>query len=545
MYLREVAMRALLIILGAALISGFPQLLAQGHIAPCNGSSDHTGGICYGYATGRAAGRLAGDAHCNPLTLYQSTINTNFFDFIAEGNLTGLQPGDIVRFADHAAYVVSVGNPVGQSRVDQYSTMRNREETNLLLDDVKREFGNWTGYYRKKQVSITVRNSFDGGLVKIDGAQVNAGTYPVNWWGSLTLEVVDRQNILDPNNNTYYVRVFRGDWTTPDGTRSGLSIGITPKPSQTYTANFNKEFNITFQNSLPGASGGQIKVNGTTYTAPYVAHTLENNPPQSITGEALYQVINRIEYTFSSWSPGGSTSANTVFTPTDHTTYTANFNAKPLWPENVTAGGAVGEPVHITWTEHPHPSVTQYQIWRIIKPQGARQGDPQLLETVSRGTTSFTDYSCIITETYTHDLVSYDVRAYFSVNGSYSDPNYVSVFANSVLPKRAEDGKRSKTIVPSEYSISNFPNPFNPSTTFSYQLVEPALVRLQIFDVLGRQVAEVVNSDKPAGSHTAVWNGRDQGGALLPSGMYLYQFLATRERSNVLFRHSGKVLLTK
>jgi len=384
---------------------------------------------------------------------------------------------------------------------------------------------------------ITVQNSFGGGIVKVDGATVASGTSFTWAKGSThTIEAIDLQNFGG------YIQHF-SSWSTGAST---LAIQINVNANATYTANFLKEFNIAFQNSYPGyGNGGVINVNGAQYNSPTSSFPVRQY--NTITGGVVntYQVINRIEYTFGSWSPGGSTSANTVFTPTDHTTYTANFNAKPLWPENVTAGGAVGEPVHITWTEHPHPSVTQYQIWRIIKPQGARQGDPQLLETVSRGTTSFTDYSCIITETYTHDLVSYDVRAYFSVNGSYSDPNYVSVFANSVFPKRAEDGKRSKTIVPSEYSISNFPNPFNPSTTFSYQLVEPALVRLQIFDVLGRQVAEVVNSDKPAGSHTAVWNGRDQGGALLPSGMYLYQFLATRERSNVLFRHSGKVLLTK
>jgi hypothetical protein len=222
-------MRVLLIIVGTALLCELTPMFAQGHIAPCNGSSDHTGGICYGYAIGRAAGRFAGDSNCDPLTFYQSTINTNFFTFFSDASLAGLQAGDIVRFADHAAYVTSVGSPVGESRVDQYSTLRLREETNLRLEDVKQEFGDWSGYYRKKPVPVTVQNSFSGGVVRINGSNLSTGTYQLNWWYLHTLEAVDRQNILDPNNNTYYVRVFR-EWSTPDGPRTSISISITPMP---------------------------------------------------------------------------------------------------------------------------------------------------------------------------------------------------------------------------------------------------------------------------------------------------------------------------
>ncbi len=272
--------------------------------------------------------------------------------------------------------------------------------------------------------------------------------------------------------------------------------------------------------------------------------------PQStsfnISANTSYE-INRIVYTFSQWS-GASTSSSASLSSqsaTEHKTYTANFNAKPLWPENVAAGGYVDDPVQITWTEHPHPSVTQYQLWRIVKPLGGSQGEPQLLETVNRGTTSFTDYSCIITETYTHDLVSYDVRAYFSVNGSYSDPNYVSVFANSVPPRQAEDQRISRISVPKEYAISNYPNPFNPSTTFFYQLVHQANVNVMVYDVMGREIAVVVNERKSPGYHAATWHGKDKAGHTLPSGVYLYRFTVTSLLEGEFFSTSGKLLLAK
>lgn len=342
------------------LLLGWTEVSGQGHIAPCTGSGNHSGGICYGYATGRAAGRFAGDASCDPLTLYLTAISPDFFAYAPDPSLSGLQPEDIVVFSDHAAYVVSVGNPVGLSRVDQYSTMRHAEERGLLLDDVRREFGAWTGFYRRKPVSVTVQNSFPGGVVRINGAVELPGTRTLPWWNPQNLEAVNRQNILDPSNNTYYVRVF-DYWTLPfeEGERSAsLSVSITPRPGKTYTANFLKEFNITFQNNLPGATGGSIKVAGTTQTAPYVAAVIQFN---SITGEAIYQVVSDIQYTFSQWGDGITTNPRT-FTPTDHATYTANFNAKPLPPPNVSARGPVGSYVQVRWSEHPHPSVTQYQI---------------------------------------------------------------------------------------------------------------------------------------------------------------------------------------
>jgi hypothetical protein len=77
-------------------------------------------------------------------------------------------------------------------------------------------------------------------------------------------------------------------------------------------------------------------------------------------------------------------------------TVTANYTTviKPLPPANVTAGGPFGSYVRVTWDEHPSPNVTQYRIIRKVKHimQGY-WGSPQLLATVNRGTTSYTDGS--------------------------------------------------------------------------------------------------------------------------------------------------------
>jgi len=64
----------------------------------------------------------------------------------------------------------------------------------------------------------------------------------------------------------------------------------------------------------------------------------------------------------------------------------------------------------------------------------------------------------------------------------------------------------------------NYPNPFNPTTTIRYELPATSRVSLRVFDLLGRQVAELVNGTKRAGAYSVTWNA-----ASLPSGVYVYR----------------------
>jgi hypothetical protein len=391
-----------------------------------------------------------------------------------------------------------------------------------------------------QQYRITVENSFGGGNVLVDGGTYASGTsFTWNAGTNHTLQAIDGQF-----DGTYVQRF--DNWSTG---ATSLSIGISVNANATYRVNFKKEFNIVFQNNYPGyGNGGVISVNGTQYSSPTSSFAVRQD--NTITGGVVntYEVINGIEYTFGSWSPGGSTSASTQFTPGDHTTYTANFNAKPLPPPNVSAGGTVGDYVRVTWTEHPSQYVSQYQIWRKVKPPGQQEGAPQLLTTVSRGTTSFTDYEYIVTDGYTHALLWYDVRAYFSVNGTYSDPNWVSAFGRQDLNPKFTDGQ-SKAVarqsLPTEYAISYYPNPFNPSTTFRYQLVEDAHVSLTVYDIMGREIATLVQAQQSAGYHSAQWDGKDSDGKQLSSGIYLYRFLAVPISGKEPYRSSGKLVITK
>jgi hypothetical protein len=76
--------------------------------------------------------------------------------------------------------------------------------------------------------------------------------------------------------------------------------------------------------------------------------------------------------------------------------------------------------------------------------------------------------------------------------------------------------------LPTDISLKqNYPNPFNPTTVIEYQLPQSAQVRLQVYDMAGRQVAELVNEQVSAGSHTINFDASN-----LSSGVYMYRLQA-------------------
>lgn len=84
------------------------------------------------------------------------------------------------------------------------------------------------------------------------------------------------------------------------------------------------------------------------------------------------------------------------------------------------------------------------------------------------------------------------------------------------------------SLLPSDYALyQNYPNPFNPSTTIEYNLREKSVVTLDIFDVLGRKVAAIFDSDlQNSGKHSVTWDGKNLLGNYVSSGVYIYQLRA-------------------
>ena len=69
----------------------------------------------------------------------------------------------------------------------------------------------------------------------------------------------------------------------------------------------------------------------------------------------------------------------------------------------------------------------------------------------------------------------------------------------------------------------NYPNPFNPTTTISFDLPKDGFVTLKIYDITGRLVRVLVQEQKPAGAHSMLWDGMNDGDQMVAAGVYLYQ----------------------
>lgn len=85
----------------------------------------------------------------------------------------------------------------------------------------------------------------------------------------------------------------------------------------------------------------------------------------------------------------------------------------------------------------------------------------------------------------------------------------------------------------------NYPNPFNPSTTIEYELSKPSRVTLVIYNSLGQQVRTLVDQPLGVGAHRVQWDGKDDEGNAMPSGVYVYRLVAgdsRQERKMVLVR---------
>jgi hypothetical protein len=82
----------------------------------------------------------------------------------------------------------------------------------------------------------------------------------------------------------------------------------------------------------------------------------------------------------------------------------------------------------------------------------------------------------------------------------------------------------SRDLVPQKFELAqNYPNPFNPTTSIRYAVPTQGRVRLRVFDLVGREVATLVDEEAAPGSYMINWRGVDNKGVPLSSGVYFYK----------------------
>jgi hypothetical protein len=129
------------------------------------------------------------------------------------------------------------------------------------------------------------------------------------------------------------------------------------------------------------------------------------------------------------------------------------------------------------------------------------------------------DNNFILIETLNANLGSF-VYCYDIIPGGYDELQILGGSRVYIFKNRSKlDKTNTNGVILSEYSLSqNYPNPFNPNTTIKYQILEMSFVTLKVYDVLGKEVANLVNEEKSIGNYELEFNGNK-----LASGVYFYQ----------------------
>ena len=71
--------------------------------------------------------------------------------------------------------------------------------------------------------------------------------------------------------------------------------------------------------------------------------------------------------------------------------------------------------------------------------------------------------------------------------------------------------------------LKNYPNPFNPTTTISFEIAEKGKTEVEIFNIKGQKVKTLLNENLEAGQHSVIWNGKTDSEKQVSSGMYFYK----------------------
>ncbi len=102
------------------------------------------------------------------------------------------------------------------------------------------------------------------------------------------------------------------------------------------------------------------------------------------------------------------------------------------------------------------------------------------------------------------------------------------------------------TELPRETKLDHpYPNPANPSSTIQYTLHAPSHVKIEIFNALGQRVRQLIDADEPAGVLSRTWDGKNDQGVLVASGMYIVRLKTTEQGTKLAKQFTSKLLIQK
>ncbi len=213
-------------------------------------------------------------------------------------------------------------------------------------------------------------------------------------------------------------------------------------------------------------------------------------------------------------------------------------------PGSINDPGAASDP-YLLGKDCPSLSGEQVNIQkdRIQVDTGCRSGLPETRTLTftplwAWGRPWWIDIEVLPDYTYIYYVTSVDELSYESDRSNFTD-TYVPT-----------EGRASRLLVgeavPKEYALhGNYPNPFNPTTSIRYDLPEASYVSLVIFDILGREIRTLLDNREEAGFKSVVWDGKDNFGNGISTGIYIYVLKAWSLESDKTFQKTEKMVLLR
>ncbi|HSD62210.1 MAG TPA: FlgD immunoglobulin-like domain containing protein [Ignavibacteriaceae bacterium] len=140
-------------------------------------------------------------------------------------------------------------------------------------------------------------------------------------------------------------------------------------------------------------------------------------------------------------------------------------------------------------------------------------------------------------EEYCPNPITENVDTYYSIDYNFiSGPSVHRLGDKSIVSVKRENVNKP---VEGFGLVSNYPNPFNPTTTIEFSLTERTRVKVEVFDILGSRVSTLISGELNAGQQRLVWNGKNDRGVQMVSGTYIYRISSDK------YSVSNKMMLIK
>lgn len=408
--------------------------------------------------------------------------------------------------------------------------------------------------------SVRVRNNFPGGTIIVRDVIKNSPVDDPCLVGhtrniGAIEQTFDNYNRVWNNsgsNNSSWKKIrtdgFQANISTDQNTTYNVE---TNDKSTCLEAGLKKVCNVNVQrSSLSGNGIIYVTQNGVQSTITSTDQTFNVVEGNTISLSVEDVTIDNIDYIFDGWTwtengiPGSDKTRSRSFNPDYHTNITGSFKGYAnISMMNVQSNdGEIGESPNIHWTDNPNSNVS-YKIQCTMFKKNSPDYMNCLPQYLSQGVQSFTVTSFGGNhEKDETDRLNIALYALYSVENTERFVNskdfYVPLpFSDDENPP---ESKRNAGIhngdIITKYSVANYPNPFNPTTVINYQVPEAGHVTLKVYDVMGREIASLVDGVKAKGSYNVNFSMEQHH---LASGIYFCRLSAGK---NVV---TTKMILSK